>query len=206
MPDSAKIDCAGPRSASLDATPRLATFARDDPLRAEVEAYIDGVFRERYDARIAAWAPTLVATCSNGQFLAAAGYRRATEALFLERYLDMPIEEAIAAHAGERVSRQQIFEVGHFASRQAGEGRRLMLLLGLHLARNGCRWVVSTATRELRALLLRTGLTPFALAAADPGRLAAGAADWGSYYDHAPVIVSGDLARSLAILVKRRPR
>ncbi|HEX4882844.1 MAG TPA: thermostable hemolysin [Casimicrobiaceae bacterium] len=183
---------------------RLDAIERDDPRRAAIEGFVAGVYRRHYGARIAHFAPTLVALCTDGRLAAAAGYRRALEPLYLEHYLDVPVEAAIAAHTGHRVSRSDIWEVGHFASTQPGEGRRLMQLLARHLAGLGCRWVVSTATRELRELLIRVGLTPYALAPADPSRVPEGAAHWGGYYEHAPVVIAGDLPRALATLARHR--
>ena len=174
------------------------------PRRAEVEAFIGVVYRRHYDATVAQWAPTLVTLCVDGRLAAAAGYRVAQGPLYLEHYLDAPVERAIAAHAGRPVARASVVEVGHFASMQPGEGRRLMLFLARHLATTGCDWVVSTATRELRELLIRVGVTPFALAPADPGRLPDRGAAWGCYYAHAPVVVAGHLRRGLATLEKRR--
>lgn len=197
--------CAAPRPTGPGRNARrLDTVACDDPRRRAVEGFIAGVYRTHYDARIPHWAPTLVTLCTGARLVAAAGYRRADTPLYLEHYLDAPVEEAIAAHAGHRVERRDIVEVGHFASVQPGEGRRLLVMLARHLAGTGCRWVVSTATRELRELLIHVGLTPYALAPADPARLPGGGAGWGRYYEHAPIVVAGDLPRGLATLEKRR--
>lgn len=185
---------------------RLGIVQRDDPRRADVERFIAGVYRRHYGARVAHWAPTLVTLSLDGRLVAGAGYRRADESLFLERYLERPIEAAIAAHAGRRIDRGQVCEVGHFASMQPGAGRRLLLLLARHLADVGFAWVASTATRELRAMLSHVGLHPFALAPADPMRLGASAQDWGRYYEHDPVVVAGDLARGLTALETQRKR
>jgi len=176
------------------------------PQRDRIEAYIAGVYRSRYGAHISHWAPTLVGLTSGERILAAAGYRDATTPLFLERYLAAPIEAVIAARTDARVSRREIVEVGHFAAEQAGEGRRLLPVLARHLAQCGYRWVVSTATRELRALLAHLGMRPLALARAHPHPLGADAADWGCYYEHEPIIVAGDLLRSLPVIERRRAR
>jgi hypothetical protein len=176
------------------------------PQRDRLEAYIADVYHAHYGARISQWAPVLVGLASEGRILAAAGYRDAAEPLFLEHYLAAPIEAVIAERTGARVARGEIVEVGHLAAGHPGAGRRLLPMLARHLARLGYRWVVSTATRELRALLAHLGMRPLALARADPGQLGADAADWGCYYDHEPVIVAGDLLRSLAVIDGGRTR
>lgn len=194
---------AHPTPAARPARRVFECIARDDPEREEVERFIAGVYRRHYGARIANWAPTLVAVRIDGRLAAAAGYRHARESLYVEHYLDAPVEQLIAAQSGERVRRDEVVEVGHFASTHAGEGRRMLLRLARHLAEAGCTWVASTATQELRDLLACLGLAPCALAIADPRRLGADAGDWGRYYDHAPVVVAGHLPRSLALLEAR---
>ena len=39
----------------------------------------------------------------------------------------------------------------------------------------------------------RQGLTPIALGEADPTRMGAELADWGSYYDSRPLVMAGDI-------------
>ena len=147
--------------------PRLVVHDEDDAQRAEVEAFIGRVYARRFGAQVRAFAPTLVSLRDplDGSILAAAGYRSARQMpLFLERYLDEPVESLLAAQAGAPLpSRDGIFEVGHLAADRSGEGRRLIFLLGPHLAAEGAQWVVSTLTEELRHLFVRLGIAPLAL-------------------------------------------
>lgn len=165
--------------------------------RAAVERFVQAVYAEHYDARILQWMPTLVSLDAQGTLLAAAGYRAATAPLFLERYLALPVESAIAQATGRPVGRAEIVEVGHFASEQAGSGRRLMVHLGRHLLTRGHAWVVTTATRELRLIFQRLKIRAVELARADPAALGDAAADWGSYYEHAPVVLAGEIRSNL---------
>jgi hypothetical protein len=144
--------------------------------------------------------PWLASLVDGESTIAAAGYRRASQPLFLERYLAAPVNETLSSRAGVRIARDAIFEVGHFAAARAGAGRSLMAALARHLAGLGCDWVVSTATVELRALLRRTGIRALPLATAHPGAVGHEAACWGSYYAHSPMVVAGELAESLATL------
>lgn len=177
--------------------------SRDHPERAAIERFVAATYRARYAARVRNWAPTLVAVTLDGRFVAAAGYRRASEPLYLERYLDGPIEAAIRARTGAVVDRDAIVEIGHFVSTRNGEGRRLMGLLAHHLHATDARWAAMTITRELRALFTRLGLQAWRLA--DAKRAAAGgdAPDWGTYYEHQPAVVAGPIARNLAHLDRR---
>lgn len=176
---------------------RLALHGPHDPARAEVEAFIRHVYARQYGARVARFTPWLLALRQGGRIEAAVGYRPAGEPLFLEQYLDLPVEQALARHTGFAPPREQIVEVGHLASARPGAGRRLILLLGEHLLAGPHQWVVGTLTGELRRLLLRLGMTPLALGLADPARLGPAAADWGSYYAHHPVVIAGHLPQAM---------
>jgi hypothetical protein len=179
-------------------SPRFAVHRRATPARAAVEEFIQQVYAQHYGATLKSFKPALVSLeDDDGCITAAAGYRSAMSSLFLERYLDVPVEQAIAAHTGIVVPRAAIAEVGHFASMQAGQGRRLMAHLGQQLASEGFQWVVSTATRELRVIFERLRIRPLALGLADPAVLGADAADWGSYYDHAPMVLAGEVRSNL---------
>ena len=78
-----------------------------------------------------------------------------------------------------------------------------MLLLAPHLAAAGHHWVVSTLTQELRHLFVRLGIAPLALGVADPALLGDDAARWGTYYDHHPVVLAGQLEPALQALARR---
>lgn len=177
----------------------------EDARRAEVEDFIRGVYQRHYGASVQEFTPVLVSLAdTDGQVVAAAGYRSAAAGpLFLERYLREPVEDELAWHAGRSLARREIVEIGHLAAGRAGAGRRLMLLLGPHLAQQRFRWAVATLTRELRQLMTRLGLTPLALAAADPKALGADAACWGSYYEHVPLVLAGEIQPALRRLVRR---
>jgi AcrR family transcriptional regulator len=185
--------------------PRLRLHPAGSPGRHGVEAFISAVYRERYGAELRHFAPLLVSLHdADGDCVAAAGWRAADSGpLFLERYLSGAVESLLPAPAGRRAARQRIVEVGHLAAARAGEGRRLILLLGPHLAGQGFEWVVSTLTQELRNLFVRMGVAPLALGVADPTVLGEQAAQWGSYYDHRPLVLAGRLDAAVSMLARR---
>ena len=194
----------GTRAAPI---PTLTVHAPGDEGRGEVESFIAGVYRHRFGAHLEQFAPSLVAVRDHGRVVAAAGYRDAgAEPLFLEQYLPRPVEALLASHADRAPPRTSIVEVGHLAAVQAGMGRRLIAQLGWHLAGQGYQWVVSTLTQELRRLLLRMGVAPLTLAPADAAALGASAWQWGSYYEHKPVVVAGHLPQVLRRLHTRAGR
>jgi hypothetical protein len=178
--------------------PRFAVYAPTHPRRAAVERFIQAIYDQHYGAVLRAFKPFLAVIEHDGRVCAAAGYRDAVAPLFLERYLTAPVEEVLARHTGWTPQRSAIVEVGHFASAQPGQGRQLMAALGRHLAARGYQFVVSTATRELRTIFSRLRMDVLELGSADPSVLGTAAADWGSYYEHAPQVLAGEIHRNLA--------
>lgn len=198
-----------PASAAALAPPVMELHGADNPQRREVEQFIGQIYSRRYGARVQAFAPMLVSLRDpgDGGIVAAAGYRQARHGrLYLERYLDAPIESVLAARVEIPPSRGNVVEIAHLSAGRPGAGRALMYLLGPHLAEQGFGWVVCTLTRELRHLLMRMGLAPLALAPADPAALADEASEWGTYYDHQPVVLAGELRSSLRRLADRHSR
>jgi len=192
-------------AAAIATRPRIRTHVPASPARAQVEAFIQGIYRDRYGADVRHFSPTLVSLHNEqGDIVSAAGYRAASqEPLFLERYLDAPVQTRLAKLGYAAPQRTQIVEVGHLASNKAGSGKSLILQLAPILAAQGFQWVVSTLTEELRHLFLRLGIAPLALGMADPELLGEAASGWGSYYDHHPVVLAGQLDLALQALNRR---
>ena len=166
--------------------------------RAEAEGFVRDVFHRRYGARVSVFAPCLLMLEQAGHPVAVAGWRgAATEPLFLENYLDAPIETILRAQTGQELRREQIVEVSNLASEKAGGSLQVILHLARQFVEAGHEWVVFTATQELIGIFAKLGLPLLALAKADPTRLGAAAADWGSYYESAPVVVAGRIRLAL---------
>ena len=196
---------ASPVKVSAPPVYRQLFHREDEPGRAIVEAFIRRVYAERYGADLQSFAPVLVSLCDDDGIVAAAGYRAATHgSLFLERYLDGPVESLLAAQANTPPTRDGIVEVGHLAAARAGDGRRLIRVLAQHLDSLGFQWVVSTLTKEMRHLFIRIGITPLALGAANPLALGADADRWGSYYEHCPLVLAAHLQHAVMQLTRRQ--
>jgi hypothetical protein len=164
--------------------------------RAELERFIAERFSSAYGAQVRHFCATLLGMrATDGAWQAAAGYTPAAErALYLEHYLDQPIELALSRAAGEPVSRAEIVEVGNLASAARGFGRRFLPALGRYLLLHHYRWAVFTATREVRGILEQLSFDALALALARPDRLPDGGAGWGTYYAHQPSVMAGRIA------------
>ena len=177
--------------------------AIDGERRAQVEDLIRRRYAERYQARIRRFMPCLLGLeASDGRVLGAVGCRSAQDGtLFLERYLGEPIERAIERRVGRPVARGTVVEVGNLAAEGSGAARRLIVSLTGLLAEAGFRWVAFTGTPSLLNSFHRLGLAPCPIAPADPACVAGELADWGSYYDHRPQVMAGEILagrRSLA--------
>lgn len=164
--------------------------------RVDVERFICQRFRRQYGARVTHFSPHLMAARDDKrQWKAAVGYTPAARhELFLEHYLDLPVEAALARAFDTAVTRDEVVEVGNLAADSPGAARRVIHQVTRYLHHAGFRWVVFTATRELANSFRRLRLIPTELAPADPMRLPDGGARWGSYYAHDPRVMGGNIA------------
>lgn len=174
------------------------------------QAAIDFIRRRfslAHQARVSHFMPQLFGLQSeDGSLHGAAGCRRADSgALFLERYLDVPIEQAIFERSGIQVERHQIVEVGNLAAEGAGTARTLIVRLTRQLALQGFRWVTFTGTQEVLNSFYRLGLAPQSLGLADPARMGESLADWGRYYDSQPQVVFGEILPAHRQLLDAQP-
>lgn len=180
---------------------RLIACEPGDPLRERVERFVRDAFFRVHRARIRTFMPTLLALAdAGGEICAAVGCRSAArEPLFLEQYLDAPIERIIAARVGGHTPRAAIVELGNFASRNSHIAGALIARLPRFLIGQRYLWLAFTATRAVRRILRHRGAHPMDLGAASLDRVAAHADDWGCYYESDPHVMAGylPLARAL---------
>jgi hypothetical protein len=129
-----------------------------------------------------------------GELCAVAGVRLANEGeLFLERYLDEPIDPLISAAADRPVERAGIVEVGNLAASDTGSARMSIIAITYLLAMGGLEWVAFTGNIGLVNSFHRLGLKPVTLCAADPARLGEDRHSWGSYYESKPWVHVGNI-------------
>ncbi|MDP5292886.1 thermostable hemolysin [Oceanimonas sp. CHS3-5] len=167
-----------------------------------LQDFIQAAYQRAFDARIPHFLPLLAGLYrADGELVAACGLQLAgPRPLYLEQYLDQPIEGLLTEQRGRPVSRASLVEIGNLATSAPGNGRLMFAAVCQQLYRQGQHWVVFTATQTLLNSFHRLHLSPLELAHADPARVGGDAAHWGRYYQHQPRVMAGELAEGHRIL------
>lgn len=189
----------------LSPAPQFELVGSKHPERAEAERFIAERYSVAYHADVSHFLPWLLTLRCLGGVSGVAGMCPADSSpLFLEHYLDQPLEALLAEHSGEPVARTSIVEIGNLAAAQRGASHILFLLFTSLLQRAGYEWITFTATKALRNNLEKLGFPLITLTEADIGRLDADErATWGSYYDTAPLVMAGRLSTAMDIIQSR---
>lgn len=180
-----------------DKKTQLNMFCVDEahPLRSQCELFVQDRFRAIYAAEIYQFMPVFVAVFDcNMHCQAVVGIRlAATHTLFLEQYLDKPIEQMINDKTGRVFTREQVIEVGNLSGIHHGSSRLIIGFLTWILAQNHFKWVSFTGHHHLINSFKKLGLSLLDLRDADPERLEDGYEHWGSYYSHHPHVFAADV-------------
>lgn len=197
---------------------RICESFAGDAERPAMERFVAVRFAEAHGAQVPAFMPALIGLKDwRGELRSALGYRNAGEQhLFLERYLDEPVEMAIrrallrdrssphaaTADAAMRceppAQRSSIAEIGHLSGRGCRASIYLLAQLPRYLLGRGYRWIAFTGTQRVREILLAMNAPLVDLGPADPARLGESAREWGRYYETAPRVMAGWLPHGLA--------
>jgi hypothetical protein len=169
------------------------TVTKQSACRNEVEAFIHAVFKVTYGANVTEFMPTLVALRdNNGVLMAAFGMRSAAqEKLFLEQYIDKPIEQLLSEKLGKSVGRHAITCIGNLAVSNPRNAGVLIAHIIQYSLNIGIEWCVATAHHSLQNGLIKGGRDVYPLHIADKQRLPINEqAAWGSYYNHLPQVIA----------------
>lgn len=172
--------------------------------RPELERFICNSYRLAYGAQVKQFMPLLVSLRNaKGDLLAVCGFRHAgVEKLFLETYLDEPIETILSSKSGGRVIREDIVEVGNFAAFRPGMSRHMIAVLAAYIHETGAKWIVFTATSGIRNAWTRLGIELIPVCKANKERLdPAYHEEWGSYYDGSPNVMAGNVPENYPVLL-----
>ncbi|PIP01929.1 MAG: hypothetical protein COW18_12430 [Zetaproteobacteria bacterium CG12_big_fil_rev_8_21_14_0_65_54_13] len=169
---------------------------QNDPEWSRVTRFIHDTYRRAYNAEVDTFMPQIMrVTNAAGEYRAVMGYRAAgQERLFLENYLDDPIEVSISRYLGQTVERSTIVEVGNLAEANPGDARLAIIAATAYMWARGYRWVAFTGVTRMRNVFRKLGLDTRELMAADESRLPPEeVAKWGAYYQGNPVVCFADI-------------
>ena len=169
------------------------TISASHPNRQEVEQFIYDVFKTSYGAEVTLFMPNLVALRDcEGELMGAFGWKQASDGpLFLEQYLDEPIESLISKTLSKQITRNQITKIGNLAVSNPRNAGILIAHIIQHSLDIGIEWCVATAHHSLQNGLVKGGRDVYPLFMADKARLSTEEqAKWGSYYNRIPQVVA----------------
>jgi hypothetical protein len=189
---------------TLDCQPRsVQTLRPGIEQRITAERFVSACFKQHYGAEIVHYMPLLMSLRDQQQRLTAVlGFRHAgCEPLFLENYLDQPVEQLLSAKLKMPVDRNRLVEVGNLAVASAGGGRELITALTAYLSTTTAEWALFTIGPILYNAFTRLGLELIELADARIESLPLEEqACWGSYYEQRPKVMAGNIAHGNKVL------
>ena len=179
--------------------PVMRPVAKDDAFRPSLEEFIRSSYETIFNAKLKGFLPQLVAAYTeDDQIQAAFGYSDADRnSLFLESYIDEPIDALLTRRLNRTVPRSKIVEVGNLSIDRSANSIESMRDIARYLQSLGYEWIVCTATRYLRLLFLKSGAKPITIAQASPKRVNNDGTNWGNYYATRPAILVGHVDRSI---------
>ncbi len=170
--------------------------------RDQVQQYIQHQFKAVYGATVSEFLPFLFTTQNAEGLTSVVGCQPAAtkDPLFLEAYLPQPVEQCLTGLFDDEVTRDDIIEVGNLVAGKLGASHLLFVLLAAIMDKAAYRWVVFTATEQVRQIMEKLHLQPHYLTEATAADLGDKGRDWGQYYVSHPQVVVGDLNEAMATL------
>lgn len=169
-------------------------FSKSDSAdRDEIERFIIDTLHHTYGADIKRFKPYLMSLRDQeNRLIAVCGlHSAATERLFLESFLDQPIESLLSVHTSSPVKRGDIVEIDNFSVKELGMSRHLVTAINDQLYFTAKQWAVLTATPALRDVFVDLGINPEILADTDINLLSSEDRQaWGSYFEQKPQILA----------------
>jgi hypothetical protein len=117
-----------------------------------IERFIEKTYRYHYGSTIKGHYPILMSVDDpRGRVLAAVGLRLARdEPLFLEQYLEQPVDAAIRLVLSQSVERNAIVEIGDLTSAGGGASVFLFIAVAAYLRQQSLAFAVATGTKGFR--------------------------------------------------------
>jgi hypothetical protein len=179
----------------------MQVFHKNSVGRIDAENFIKQGFSKAYGANISLSMPQIL-TVKNGNFKAALGIRSAKEPLFIEQYLNTPIEQTHAL-IKENIARSNIVEIGSLYSNAIRFTLPLFLVTAVSLFYKNYQYLTFAGTSHVLNILSKAGVEYSTLCDAKKHALTPSSDDWGSYYETSPKVVVVSLASVLEVIDKQ---
>ena len=171
--------------------------------REELERFIAAKYLQVHKAELGEYLPLLLGIRDKGSLASVSGFRPGLyRPMFLEQYLDIPIEQQVSNLAKRPVDRCSLVEIGNFAVTRRGYGPLAMTMMAAILSEAGYEWMIFTATEQVERLISRLGFRPQYLAGADADRLVGDKSRWGSYYENNPSVMVGHIETAIEVIAQ----
>lgn len=183
----------------------VSVLTRNDDKRGAAEALINRRYQAQFGISIEVDYPLLLTLAKrSGEVLAAVGLRCAADGpLFLEQYLERPIELELERHGFGAHRREKIVELGSLASVSNSASLFLVAAMAAYMESGRYGVAAVTGTRRLRRLFSLFDFKITALAAARQEKLADQRTDWGSYYRDDPWVLAGAVRQCFEAAILR---
>lgn len=190
----------------LNPGPELDLSDINSQARTEIERYIAKQFQTAHGANIKDFLPLFLSLRCNNKLSAVTGICPAgNHPLFIEQYLDTPIEDEINRFSSQNVQRSAIAEIGNLAATQRGSSQLLFILLAATLHQANIEWLTFTATPQVQKMIGKLGFQLHPIKEASPLCLHhSSVKNWGSYYDSKPMVVVGRLDEAMETISDRQ--
>ncbi len=193
LPELPPVSLAGMLASSKQGT-SVAVTRPGDALYAAAWVFTQAHYRRRLDCALTEGYPEIVVMRESGVITAVAGIRAASAStLFLEQYLDAPVERVVSLVRGKTIARSQIVELGSFTALDRARALALMNELPALLADRQFTYLVCTANRSIRLCLRIQGIHARVIASASEDLLMKQDENWGKYYQHDPLVLMGSI-------------
>lgn len=174
---------------------RFEVACHDSTIRRTLESRVRSGFGHHFDACIEGFMPDLATYTHVSGATGVIGFRGAAdEPLFLESYLDEPVESVIRYAARHAILRSEVVEVGQFIVDDKTIVLDFFRDLAPFLQSRGYEWVCFTGTNRIRTLLTKVGFSGKPVAAASQDKVSDAAVNWGTYYRFEPRVIVGKLS------------
>ncbi|PFG56239.1 thermostable hemolysin [Vibrio sp. ES.051] len=168
------------------------------PLWKNVIEHVSQRYQEAFFAELKQFMPAYLTLINDEHIISVCGFRIAeSQPLFLEQYLEDDAHKLVSSAFNCEVTRANLVEFGHLASFAKGMSSLHFYLIAEMLVEQGFEWCIFTATDPLHAMMTRLGLEPQIIAQAEQNKVTDAQSTWGSYYEHQPRVLAGNLLKGL---------